>query len=56
LGEGRKIVIRKRQYSLTALHSIGLLLVQQLGGEANVSLFGVGACCGCPTKGAADRR
>ena len=26
------------------------------GGELNVSLFAVGDCCGCPTKGAADRR
>src|SRR5215471_16478988 len=26
------------------------------GGEVNVSLFAVGDCCGCPTKGAADRR
>jgi len=43
-------------FSLTALNSINLLLVQQLGGEANVSLFAVGASCGGPTRGAADRR
>jgi hypothetical protein len=51
---GRKIGIRKPA-SLMTLNSISLLLAQQLGGEANVSLFALGDYCGCPTKGAADR-
>jgi hypothetical protein len=41
---------------LTALNSFSLLTVQQQGVQVNVSLFAVGNCCSCPTKGAADRR
>jgi len=37
---------------LTTLNNISLLAVQHQG-EVNVSLFAVGDCCGCPTKGAA---
>src|SRR6516225_9102535 len=53
--EGRKIVIRKG-------HLIDGIEQHQppggstTGGEVNASLLAVGACCGCPTKGAADRR
>jgi hypothetical protein len=54
--EGRKEFNPQDFFALTTLNGNSLLLVRQQAGEVNVSLFAVGDCCGCPTKGAADRR
>src|SRR5215471_16342494 len=45
-----------RPFSLTTLNNISPPGGSTPGGEVNVSLFAVGDCCGCPTKGAADCR
>jgi len=45
-GQLRMISLAGRQWSASA----------RAGGEVNALLLTVGVCCGCPTKGVADRR
>jgi Nitronate monooxygenase len=53
--EGRKIVILKA-FLIDDIEQHQPPGGSTTGGEVNVSLFAVGDCCGCPTKGTADRR
>src|SRR5262245_18889716 len=54
-GEGRRIVICKA-FLIDDIEQHQPPGGSTPGGEVNVSLFAVGDCCGCPTKGVADRR